>query len=269
MDDSMYLAAEECPPRQFSLIHRFSKHDEKIIRALMSHGPVLLRGPRGSGKSALMLEAKKRLIDLKQVICIYVNLKYLPMLQSTGKEYWKHFAVITSKSATEVFHKKHDYILMECQNIESLKSELEKASAALNQRIVILFDDPAHLGRETSLDEFFDAFRILSSSQVSCKAAIYPGVTRFGTRFDAYNDSIVLDVSRDERNEGYAEQFAAILSARHPKLAADIEKTKSANLEQVAGFLGRAVLANMRAFVRATNDLAEQESYDGAFLAFV
>ena len=47
-----------------------------------------------------------------------------------------------------------------------------------------MFDDAAHIGREKPLEVFFDLFRTLSSSLTSCKASIYPGVTKFGVRFD-------------------------------------------------------------------------------------
>ena len=52
-DGGLILAAEECPPEKFDQLHTFSKHDDVIIRKLSAHGPVLIRGGRGSGKSAL------------------------------------------------------------------------------------------------------------------------------------------------------------------------------------------------------------------------
>lgn len=77
-------------------------------------------------------------------------------------------------------------------------------STKIQKRIVLFFDDAAHIGRETSLKEFFDIFRTLSSNTVSCKAAIYPGVTEFGSRFDLLNDANVIDIARNEENPSFS-----------------------------------------------------------------
>ena len=47
-DAGLILAAEECPRDAFERYHRFSSYDEPIIRKLMAHGPVLVRGGRGN-----------------------------------------------------------------------------------------------------------------------------------------------------------------------------------------------------------------------------
>ena len=57
----LVLAAEECSPELFYVLHKFSAFEERIVRTLIAHGPVLLRGGRGSGKSTLMREAANRL----------------------------------------------------------------------------------------------------------------------------------------------------------------------------------------------------------------
>jgi hypothetical protein len=83
-ESSLILAAEECPPEKFNQYHSFSSYDDVIIRKLSAHGPVLLRGGRGSGKSALLLEAFKRMKHLANVFPVYISLRYLPLLQSDG-----------------------------------------------------------------------------------------------------------------------------------------------------------------------------------------
>ena len=55
-DSNLILAAEDFDSAEFEKYHRFAKSDERIISKLVAHGPVLLRGGRGSGKSALMVE---------------------------------------------------------------------------------------------------------------------------------------------------------------------------------------------------------------------
>ena len=90
--------------------------------------------------------------------------------------------------------------------MSDIQRSLASLSAQLSKRIVLLFDDAAHIGREASLLEFFDVFRTISSSTVSCKAHD-PGVTRFGNRFDVFNDATVLDLSRNDEVVGHAEFF--------------------------------------------------------------
>ena len=80
------LAAEEFSDEQFSLYHFFSKTDEQVIRRLLVPGPVLLRGPRGSGKSAYMLAAHKRVKESSDpVISFYVSLRHFPLLAAAAE----------------------------------------------------------------------------------------------------------------------------------------------------------------------------------------
>jgi hypothetical protein len=142
--------------------------------------------------------------------------------------------------------------------ITTVQRALSSLSTRLAKRIVLFFDDAAHIGREASLSEFFDLFRTISSSTVSCKAAIYPGVTRFGTRFDVYNDATVLEVSRSEELPGFAEFFADVMQARFPHDFAGTSFASNLTSQKVAAFLGQAVLGNVRAFLFACNDLLQR-----------
>jgi len=81
-DGRLVLAAEEFPEEQFERFHTFSDYEERIIRSLIVHGPVLLRGSRGSGKSALLKEAYLRVNKppiSEKVIGTYISLRYLPL----------------------------------------------------------------------------------------------------------------------------------------------------------------------------------------------
>ena len=97
-DAALILAAEECPSEEFDKYHRFSSADEVTIRKLSAHGPVLLRGGRGSGKSALLIHAFRRMKDEKNSFPVYVSLRYLPLLQSDGNEYIEHFCRLLSEA---------------------------------------------------------------------------------------------------------------------------------------------------------------------------
>jgi len=254
---SLILAAEECPPDQFDAIHKFSQHDKRIIRKLIAHGPVLLQGGRGSGKSALLIAASREMAphnSPSDVIGLYVSLRYVPLLQATGSDYEKLFCQwVGQRIQRALANTPHDF--PDSHDVRQLKNGLSELSMEADKRVVLLFDDAAHIGRETSLGSFFDIFRTLSSEAISCKAAIYPGVTEFGTRFDVYNDASVVDVVRSPEQAGFSELFYDIMQSRYPVLTD--KKITGFDLRKLAQFLGTTVLGNMRGFIFACNDLVE------------
>ena len=252
-DSGLILAAEECPPNQFGRYHSFSTHDEVIIRKLSAHGPVLIRGGRGSGKSALLIEAYRRMKTSASVFPVYVSLRYLPLLQSDGQEYIGHFCVLLSQAIQRELREcelEHDFPVATDQ--VSLQFGLTALAQALNMRVVLLFDDAAHIGREKPLEVFFDLFRTLSSSLTSCKASIYPGVTKFGVRFDVFNDSTVIDIGRSDIASA-PEFFPEVVKARYPRLAERSMFSDRLAPAQFANLLGRAVVGNLRGFILACN----------------
>lgn len=252
-DSSLILAAEECPPNQFEQFHSFSSYDDAIIRKLSAHGPVLIRGGRGSGKSALLLEAHRRMRNAANTFSVYVSLRYLPLLQSDGVEYIGHFCPLLSRAIRdELAFQKIKCDFAEATDQVSLQLELTKLAQSAGRRIVLLFDDAAHIGREKPLEVFFDLFRTISSGVTSCKASIYPGVTKFGTRFDVYNDSTVVDISRSDVTRDRA-FFVDVLKARYPHLAEVGNLSDRLSVDQFANLLGRAVVGNMRGFILACN----------------
>lgn len=261
--NSLVLAAEDCDPETFEKIHTFSAFENKIIRSLVAHGPVLLRGGRGSGKSAILIEADRLITKSQNVFSVYLSLRYLPLLRSTGTDYEKIFCELLLKEVNLKLEKfEIDPISFgSSPDAGQVREQLSKLSIKIKRRIVLIFDDATHIGRERALTEFFEIFRMVSSSLISCKATIYPGVTKFGTRFDVFNDATVIDVARDERSPEFAEFFDSVLNARFPKLSERLAHSKTLPKASVAAFLGRTVLGNMRAFVFACNWLGEESKF--------
>jgi hypothetical protein len=260
-DGQLILAAEDCSEDDFDKLHKFLEYEERLIRNLMAHGPVLLRGGRGSGKSALLMEAHKRLRSKpeKDVLSIYLSLRHLPLLRSSGEEYHKHFCkILISAINRQLADDGITAPVDEETNQDSLREKLVELTKAIQRRLVLFFDDAAHIGRETDLSEFFDLFRTLSGSTISCKAAIYPGVTKFGTRFDVYNDATVIDIARDERAPYFPKFFIEVMKTRYPRLLNSLTSTLTSQPERFATFLGRSVLGNMRSFIFTCNTLSER-----------
>ena len=256
---NLVLAAEDFDPQEFHELHKFSANDERVIAKLIAHGPVLLQGSRGSGKSALMREAAERLplLPTSPALGVYLSLRHMPLLRSAGDEYQRILCELLIERINRIVTE-NGHTFDASPNLSSVQAGLTDLSQALQKRIVLMFDDAAHIGREASLADFFDVFRTLGSSAVSCKATIYPGVTNFGNRFDVYNDATVVDVIRDEDQPGFAALFAEVVKARYPELA---EKRFGSDLklDEFAAFVGKSVLGNMRSFIFACNNVANSE----------
>jgi len=258
-DIHLILAAEDCPPQDFERIHSFASSDDLIIRKLSAHGPVLLRGGRGSGKSALMIEAHRRLRSSDTIFCAYVSLRHLPLLKSDGEEYINHFGKILSKSINKELHERRQPASFpDVVDELGMQLALSDLSNSQGKRIVLLFDDAAHIGREKPLEVFFDLFRTLSSNAISCKAAIYPGVTKFGIRFDVYNDATVIDLNRSDVSKD-SSYFYDVLSARYPKLLESVTYSDRLGSQIFSRLIARAVVGNMRAFVLTCNKFLDME----------
>ncbi len=258
---SLVLAAEDCEPEKFDTFHKFSsRSDRRVLLNLVAHGPVLLRGGRGSGKSALMIAASRQLdpcIPDASAIGIYMSLRHAPLLKSTGEAYGRILCSIVIEKIKETLGERASDFDPEPE-LGAVQFALSKLVTKLGKRIVLYFDDAAHLGREASLEEFFDIYRTLSSSAVSCKASIYPGVTRFGVRFDVYNDATVVDLLRSEELPDFAATFLEVMNSRYPDVFHLAQFSSSLDKSIVAALLAQAVLGNMRGFIFACNALKDR-----------
>jgi hypothetical protein len=181
----------------------------------------------------------------------------LPLLRSSGVEYEKIFFQVLIDRIFETLPEFRAHTSQVEPTLQHVKQLLAELTSHYGKRLVLLFDDAAHIGREASLQEFFDIFRTLSSSSVSCKAAIYPGVTRFGTRFDIYNDATTIDLFRNETTADYDIFFHSVLTTRYPSFEQKLTYSSGLNATKVAGFLARCVLGNMRGYIFAANKLGE------------
>jgi hypothetical protein len=255
----LILASEDFSEEEFIKYHCFTKYEQNIIDQLMAHGPVLLKGGRGTGKSALLREASNRMRkDNNDYVCgIYLSLRHLPLLRTKGAQYEREFFVILVDKIKKIATNQYGYDFICEYDTYSVHQAIIEFSERIQKRIVFLFDDAAHIGREAGLEEFFDIFRTLSSGRVSCKAAIYPGVTKFGIRFDVYNDAKILDISRRYGQTGFNDFFKQVLELRMGNRMSSL-CTTTFSVEQIAEFLGMAVLGNVRSFIKGCSILIDE-----------
>ncbi|MBM7355458.1 helix-hairpin-helix domain-containing protein [Lelliottia amnigena] len=259
---NLVLAAEDFPDAEFESNHFFTAHDQRCIARLRAHGPVLLKGARGSGKSALMIEAVSKMYpknSQSNAIGIYLSLRHLGLLRSQGRKYEELLCKLITSSVNKTLGE--GTIEGEINEISILQDILSEIASQQGKRIVLMFDDAAHIGREASLNDFFDIFRTLSNSIISCKASIYPGVTKFGTRFDVYNDATVIDLTRNEQSDDFCKTFMEIIDKRFNRLFRKISASSDIGAEKLTIFLARSVLGNMRSFLFACQALTEQSQH--------
>ncbi|MBL6010728.1 hypothetical protein JNA71_20595, partial [Bacillus halotolerans] len=83
-------------------------------------------------------------------------------------------------------------------------------------RIILYFDEACHNFIPYQQREFFTLFRDLRSPYISCKAAVYPGLTSFGT-FQPFHDAELKTINRDILNDSYINNMREILEKQMPE----------------------------------------------------
>lgn len=213
--------------------------EESILRKLMGGGAKLLIGPRGCGKSTLMLKAFYQMLNTAdaQALPVYVNFKLalkLEPLYSKGANApfwfkgWLTLKVIEALQKTIeqknnldiplTFPKKEfiekSLLKIEAGITEGVELELfsipflqkiidETLSINLINRCVLLIDDAAHAFSEKQQEDFFDFFRAIKSKSISPKAAVYPGITSHSPSFQVGHDAEQIDVWVKPSGEEY------------------------------------------------------------------
>jgi len=108
-------------------------------------------------------------------------------------------------------------------DISDVRDAFEEICTTLNlERISIFFDEAAHVFRPEQQRQFFTLFRDLRSPYISCKAAVYPGVTHYGSFFEPTHDATFRRIERDILESDYVDTMWKMFQKQ-----AD-EQTKSA-----------------------------------------
>jgi hypothetical protein len=77
-------------------------------------------------------------------------------------------------------------------------------------RVVLFIDEAAHIFLPRQQRLFFSLFRDLRSPYLNCKAAVYPGVTSYGTTFQPTHDARFITVERDVTSTTYVDSMKDI-----------------------------------------------------------
>lgn len=100
----------------------------------------------------------------------------------------------------------------ELPSIEIFKDAVEEICQDNNiSRIFFFFDEAIHVFRAEQQRQFFTLFRNVRSPYISCKAAVYPGVTSYGRIFEMSHDATFLKIERDIDDEEYLKDMKELV----------------------------------------------------------
>lgn len=246
VEQAEYIEDEEF--NKWSAVH---PNEKNIIRKLTQGGAKLISGPRGCGKTTLLLKAKHAMLDDNAfAFPIYVNFKRSlsmePLYKSdTDGTFWFNQWIILKiyqgVYATLDAFKSHvdlsvgrddanlfaEYLEMGrvdkaggiSLTVSDVDRDINKAfSKCGRDKAVLLLDDAAHAFSPDQQKDFFDFFRQVKSARISPKAAVYPGVTNYSASFHIGHDAESIDVWIKPDDDKYLEFMVGLVQARFPEV---------------------------------------------------
>ncbi|RZS43837.1 hypothetical protein EV193_102818 [Herbihabitans rhizosphaerae] len=240
--------AENLTPEEFEAWTAPTPHDEQILRQLQTQGPKLLTGPRGCGKTTLLLRAAAEIRKRGSALPVYVNYgrsmftepafnqrsdadgffqdwlvaKVIAAMDETFQRLEVHAPDLRSQGeiarsfidlAERNPHAARPDLPGPTALTKALESWAEKAKA---KRIVLLLDDAAHAFVPEQQRVFFEYLRNLRTPAVTYKAAIYPGVTEFSPNFHVGHDAKLVHAWVPVEGSEYLDFMRSIYERRLP-----------------------------------------------------
>ncbi len=266
MENTFIEQAEYIPKEDFISLSSIHPNEDVILNKLIQSGAKLLTGPRGCGKTTLILKAYNKMLSPKlNAFGIYVNfktsLKLEPIYKSTANgsywfSYWMYLKIYEGLYQSIKDHDKPsiDFVIsydnikrllavlelgeiekakaLESEiNLHTVESDIELAFQLLNKnRCVLLFDDAAHAFSVDQQKDFFELFRKIKGRYISPKAAIYPGVTSFSPTFNVGHDAEEINAWIDPESDRYLAFMLELLQKRLPQDIYDILLYENKNL---------------------------------------
>ncbi len=97
-------------------------------------------------------------------------------------------------------------------SIDDFKDAIEEVCQQFNiRRFNLLIDEAAHILRPEQQRQFFTLFRDLRMPRISCKAAVYPGITFYGDSFQSVHDATFLYLDRNVFHVDYLKNMREIV----------------------------------------------------------
>lgn len=82
------------------------------------------------------------------------------------------------------------------------------------KRIVLLFDEAAHVFSFTQQEKFFTFFKSLRHPKIACKVSVYPGITNYGKYFERNQDAKELRIAWSSQSESDLNYIKNIIKKR-------------------------------------------------------
>lgn len=245
--------AEYIPKKSFKKWTISHQNEVDIVKKLTQGGAKLITGPRGCGKTTLMLKAYNNLITNKRgnTLPVYVNfkssLKLEPLYRNNpNAAYWFNQWLLlkvllglneshevssgeqqTSNSSMSKAHIQKTVELLEMGRVDLIDENEDYVSISIvdscinnvismtgKTRCALLLDDAGHAFSPEQQHDFFEFFREVKSKSISPKAAIYPGVTSYSSSFHVGHDAEEIDVWVKPSDVGYLDFMHQLLKSR-------------------------------------------------------
>jgi hypothetical protein len=266
--------------------------EDYLLKKLRGAGAQLITGPRGCGKTTLLLKAY--ILSVKKPktnpFAVYVNFKHslrleplycesgratyffnswliLKIYQGVFETLKKSSLEYTKFSFSETELNKAVEELELCQsnssffevhendiNINALSDHLEQIISTTKQkRVVLLLDDAGHAFSTSQQKDFFELFRKIRSKYVCPKAAIYPGITNLSSSFHIGHDAEEINIWLDPTESNYLPFMKSLLKIR---LSDDLYNSLSSQ-EEIIDMICYAAFGIPRAMLNVIRAVSE------------
>lgn len=246
ISDVFIEQAEYIDPKSFRAWGADHPDEINILKKLTQGGAKLISGPRGCGKTTLILKAYNKLLPKGSALPVYVNFKRSLSIEpsyvsgNNGTYYFNQWIYLkiynglyktidelkiplhlsisksdTSKYISALELSNLSVVSNLSLSIDILELDILRVLENTNRsRCVLLLDDAAHAFSSEQQKDFFDFFRQIKTREISPKAAIYPGVTTYSSSFHVGHDAEEIDVWIKPDTPGYLEFMNKVIKNR-------------------------------------------------------
>lgn len=137
--------------------------------------------------------------------------KFIEILEET----WRSNAILNRSQIIKILGiNAANYKIID--DIDFVKEVIQQFCTTYNiSKVVLLFDEACHNFIPEQQREFFTLFRDLRNSYICCKAAVYPGITNFGT-IQTFHDVVTRKIDRNILDIDYKKNMREIIKNQLP-----------------------------------------------------